>query len=74
MTKLKEHDVEFRRGSSGGGNQLRQPYLRDVVDENEYKKYPVVEHVHFFGFYIGNYPDLPKEKIRTLCDILNKIN
>jgi len=73
MAKLKEHGVEFRRGSAGGGNQLRQPYLRGMVNENEFKKYPVVEHVHFFGFYIGNYPDLPEEKIRALCDILNKI-
>lgn len=74
MAKLKEHGVEFRRGSAGGGNQLRQPYLRGVVSENEFKKYPVVEHVHVFGFYIGNYPDLPEEKIRALCDILDKIN
>ena len=73
MAELKAHGVEFRRGSAGGGNQLRQPYLRDMVNKNEFKKYPVVEHVHFFGFYIGNYPDLPEEKIRTLCDILNKI-
>ena len=74
MAGLKDHGVEFRRGSAGGGNQLRQPYLRGVVSENEFKKYPVVEHVHVFGFYIGNYPDLPEEKIRALCDILNKIN
>ena len=73
MAELKARGVEFRRGSAGGGNQLRQPYLRDMVNENEFKKYPVVEHVHFFGFYIGNYPDLPEEKIRALCDILNKI-
>ena len=73
MAELKAHGVEFRRGSAGGGNQLRQPYLRGVVSENEFKKFPVVEHVHFFGFYIGNYPDLPEEKIRALCDILNKI-
>ena len=25
---LRGHGVEFRRGTSGGGNQLRQPYLR----------------------------------------------
>jgi CDP-4-dehydro-6-deoxyglucose reductase, E1 len=74
MAKLKKHGVEFRRGSSGGGNQLRQPYLHGVVDENEFKNYPVVEHVHFFGFYIGNYPELTEEKIRTLCDILNNTN
>ena len=73
MAKLKELGVEFRRGSAGGGNQLRQPYLRGVVNENEFKKYPIVEHVHFFGFYIGNYPDLPEEKIRALCNTLNNI-
>jgi CDP-4-dehydro-6-deoxyglucose reductase, E1 len=74
MAGLTEHGVEFRRGSAGGGNQLRQPYLRGIVDKNAFENYPVVEHVHFFGFYIGNYPDLPEDKIRTLCDILNKIN
>ena len=74
MAELKKHGVEFRRGSAGGGNQLRQPYLQDLVDKNQYKNYPVVEHIHFFGFYIGNYPDLPEEKIRALCEILNKIN
>ncbi len=73
MARLNKYDVEFRRGSAGGGNQLRQPYLRGVIDENEYKNYPVVEHIHFYGFYIGNYPDLPADKIRALCDILNKI-
>ena len=74
MAGLTEHGVEFRRGSAGGGNQLRQPYLRGIVNKNAFENYPVVEHVHFFGFYIGNYPDLPEDKIRTLCDILNKIN
>ena len=77
MAKLKKHGVEFRRGSSGGGNQLRQPYLHGVVDKNEFKnfsKFKNVEHVHFFGFYIGNYPELTEEKIRTLCDILNNTN
>ena len=74
MAGLTEHGVEFRRGSAGGGNQLRQPYLRGIVDKNAFENYPVVEHVHFFGFYIGNYPDLPEDKIRNLCDILNKIN
>ena len=68
---LRAHSVEFRRGTSGGGNQLRQPYLRAIVGEEEYKKYPKVDHVHFYGFYIGNYPGLEKEKILRLCQILN---
>lgn len=68
---LTEARVEFRRGSSGGGNQLRQPYLRPYVSENEWTAYPHIEHVHFFGYYIGNFPDLEHEKIISLCSLLN---
>jgi len=74
IAKLGEHGVEFRRGSAGGGNQLRQPYLRGVVGDKEFKNFPVVEHIHFFGFYIGNYPGLAEEKVKALCDILNRID
>ena len=70
---LRAHGVEFRRGASGGGNQLRQPYLKRVVGEREHEKYPRVDHVHFFGFYIGNYPDLDRGKILRLCEILNAL-
>lgn len=73
MEALKEAKVEFRRGTSGGGNQLRQPYLKDFVEEREYEKYKEVEHVHFYGFYIGNYPDIEKEKVLELCKLLNNV-
>lgn len=69
---LREHGVEFRRGTSGGGNQLRQPYLRRLFGD-EYLKYPKVDHVHFFGWYIGNYPALQPGRVRELCDVLNAI-
>jgi CDP-6-deoxy-D-xylo-4-hexulose-3-dehydrase len=68
---LRSAGVEFRRGSSGGGNQLRQPYLRTVIPEKEWEKYPQVEHVHFYGYYIGNYPGLDQQKILSLCRLLN---
>ncbi len=71
MRSLREHGVEFRRGTAGGGNQVRQPYLRSVVGPNAWKRYPHADHVHFFGFYIGNYPSLAGEQIRELCDLLN---
>lgn len=70
---LREANVEFRRGSSGGGNQLRQPYLKKLLPEGEYAKYPQIEHVHFYGYYIGNYPSLDKKKILNLCNLLNAI-
>lgn len=68
---LKANGVECRRGTSGGGNQLRQPYLRRLLGPDEHKKYPRTDHVHFYGCYIGNYPTLKKEKILHLCDLLN---
>ena len=70
---LDKAGVEFRRGSSGGGNQLRQPYLKTIVPDKEWEKYPQIEHVHFYGYYIGNYPVLEESKILALCELLNKI-
>lgn len=74
METLRQHGVEFRRGTAGGGNQLRQPYLREIIGDREYEKYPEVEHVHFYGFYVGNYPGLEKSKIVKLCSILNQLD
>jgi CDP-6-deoxy-D-xylo-4-hexulose-3-dehydrase len=69
---MTEHGVEFRRGTSGGGNQLRQPYLRRLFGD-EYRRYPRVDHVHFFGWYIGNYPSLEQGRVRDLCHVLNAL-
>lgn len=55
---LNNFGIEFRRGLSGGGNQLRQPYLRRLADSPTPESLPVVDHVHHFGWYIGNYPDI----------------
>lgn len=73
MRVLRQHGVEFRRGTSGGGNQLRQPYLRELIGEKNFGRYPKVDHVHFYGFYIGNYPGLKRENIFELCSILNRL-
>jgi len=69
---LSQNVIEFRRGMSGGGNQLAQPYLRKLYG-NEYLSYPVCNFVHHFGWYIGNYPELEHSKILELCQILNSI-
>jgi CDP-6-deoxy-D-xylo-4-hexulose-3-dehydrase len=69
-TILKEKGIEFRRGLSGGGNQLRQPYFKRNYNIN-YDDFKNVDHVHHFGWYVGNYPTLEQEKIDTLLNILN---
>ena len=70
---LLKNNIEFRRGNAGGGNQLRQPYLRNFVKNVNLKNFKVVDHIHFFGYYIGNYPSLTEPKIKKICDILNSI-
>jgi CDP-4-dehydro-6-deoxyglucose reductase, E1 len=69
---LKEKGIEFRRGLSGGGNQLRQPYFKKNYNIN-YNNFKNVDHIHNFSWYIGNYPTLEQEKINTLINILNNI-
>lgn len=69
---LDEANIEYRCGTSGGGNQLRQPYLQQYYKAN-YNDYQNVEHVHFYGMYLGNYPSLKKEKILNVCKILNNL-
>ncbi|HEV3259956.1 MAG TPA: DegT/DnrJ/EryC1/StrS aminotransferase family protein [Gemmataceae bacterium] len=73
MACLRAHRIEFRRGTAGGGNQVRQPYLRRILRPDAWQQYPRADHVHFYGFYIGNYPTLGRDKILRLCDLLNSL-
>jgi CDP-6-deoxy-D-xylo-4-hexulose-3-dehydrase len=66
MNKMRSAEIEFRRGSAGGGNQLRQPYLKGIIPSDHHKLFPNTEHVHFYGFYIGNFPDLAFSEINEI--------
>ena len=72
---LKKNKIEYRVGAAGGGNQLRQPYLKKILKmkDKDIKLYKNTDHIHFFGFYIGNYPDLSYHKIDKLVKVLNSI-
>jgi len=68
---LEEQKVEYRVGTAGGGNQARQPYL---------EKYNFVEHdldnvnhIHEYGLYIGNHPELDNKEILNLTNKLNGV-
>lgn len=73
MNKLRANGIEFRRGSAGGGNQVRQPYLKGIVPNDYHKEFPETDHIHFYGFYIGNFPDLQLNEIDEICEILNSV-
>ena len=68
---LTKNRVEFRRGNAGGGNQMRQPYLKKVIRVKNFNNFQNVEHVHHFGYYIGNFPQLSKRNIIKLVNIIN---
>ena len=73
MKKMNDAGIEFRRGSAGGGNQLRQPYLQRYISQNYWEKFPVTDHIHFFGFYIGNFADLKIEEIDQILEVINTL-
>ena len=82
-TGLRANGVEFRRGSAGGGNQLRQPYLKKWLEANVLsaaekapyrpEEFPACEHIHFYGCYIGNFPSLDASEIDILTDIIARV-
>ncbi len=71
--QMNKHGIEYRRGNAGGGNQLRQPYLKNYKKKIKLSIFKEVDHIHFFGYYIGNYPSLKKSKILKICKILNEV-
>ena len=75
MALMDAHGIEHRRGNAGGGNQLRQPYLAGIAPPKADipRRFPVIDHIHFYGFYIGNYPTLEADRIRWLCGVLNSV-
>jgi len=58
--------IEFRRGLAGGGNQLRQPYLRKRFEKLAPESLPNTDYVHHFGWYIGNYPGINPQIFKEL--------
>jgi CDP-6-deoxy-D-xylo-4-hexulose-3-dehydrase len=69
---LENEKVEYRLGTAGGGNQARQPYLKNygykVVGELNMSNY-----IHENGLYVGNHTDLTNEQIVNLCKRLNDV-
>ena len=73
MKTLDTNGVEYRLGSAGGGNQLRQPYLKNILSSQKAESFKNTEHIHFYGLYIGNYPELKKKDLDFVINLLNKV-
>tara|TARA_R110002074_G_scaffold368646_2_gene543188 strand:+ start:2842 stop:4032 length:1191 start_codon:yes stop_codon:yes gene_type:complete len=69
---LEEEGVEYRIGTAGGGNQERQPYLKDYEFKSA-SSLDVSNYIHDYGLYIGNHPDLTDAQILDLCEKLNYV-
>jgi CDP-6-deoxy-D-xylo-4-hexulose-3-dehydrase len=72
LKNMDKNGIEYRIGSAGGGNQLRQPYVKRLIRLKNFNNFKNVEHVHFYGFYIGNYPDLTIKDIMFITKVLNE--
>lgn len=70
---MDKNRIEYRRGTACGGNHLRQPYLKRSLGKINLKNFKNADHMHFYGYYIGNYPSLEKKQILMLTKILNQI-
>ena len=51
---------------------MRQPYLSDILGDVKPSDFPETEHIHKFGMYIGNFPELTNEEISFVCDVINR--
>ncbi len=69
---LAENRVEYRLGTAGGGNQARQPYLKNFSYEVS-GVLAQADYIHENALYIGNHPELTEEQIINLCKKLNNV-
>lgn len=69
---LEDQKVEYRLGTAGGGNQARQPWLKNydfsVVGDLTNSNY-----IHDYGLYVGNHTELTEPQIVDLCRRLNNV-
>ena len=71
---LKLKGIEYRRGMAGGGNQLRQPYLKTFEGIPLPDSLPNVDFIHNFSWYIGNYPNIDSGIYLELKDLVDTIS
>ena len=74
LENLDKENIEYRMGSAGGGNQLRQPYLENFVKKKDIVNLKNTEHIHFYSFYIRKLSELDLKSIKKLLKYLIKLH
>jgi CDP-6-deoxy-D-xylo-4-hexulose-3-dehydrase len=69
---LEKEGVEYRIGTAGGGNQARQPYLKNF-SHKICGTLAQADYIHNNALYIGNHPELNESQIINLCKKLNNV-
>ena len=67
INKFQTAEIEIRPVIAG--NMLRQPFYRKHVSATF--ELPNSNHIHNFGFYFGNNPDLTEKEIATLVETIS---
>ena len=75
ITKLGPRE-NGRKTKSKKKHRLKQQSKSKIkyIKKIKLSNFKEVDHIHFFGYYIGNYPSLNANKVKKICSILNSIN
>ena len=68
INHLDSLNIDHRKGLVSG-NILNQPFLKQYRDQS--KNFKISNFVQRYSLYVGNYPDLNKDNIISLCHHLN---
>ena len=72
-TCLNKNDIEFRVGTAGGGNQIRQPYFDKFSGKFTTHSLNNLDHIHSYGLYLGNHAEVTEDQIIGLCNVINRV-
>jgi len=70
---MREAGVEFPGAAVRAGQPAAPAVPGGRRADGITARFPQTEHVHFYGFYIGNFPDLGIDEVDALCAILNSV-
>ena len=53
--------------------KIKNNFFHTLFPNKYYESFTETEHIHFYGFYLGNFPSLPKNDIEEICKVINAV-